>query len=71
MCRNPASRSGCSTRTVTGTWGGVKRVNYGQEWFEVGTSISVAEVLASRGFEVKADTDPISRKRSFYARVAR
>ncbi len=46
-------------------------MNYGQEWFDIGTSISVAEVLSMRGFEVKADTDPISRKRSFYARVSR
>ena len=48
-----------------------QRVNYGQEWFDIGTSISVAEVLSTRGFEVKADTDPVSRKRSFYARVSR
>lgn len=54
-----------------GPWGGVKRVNYGQEWFDIGTSITAAESLASRGFEVKADTDPISRKRAFYARVCK
>lgn len=47
------------------------RVNYGQEWFDIGTSINVAEELSERGFEIKADTDPLSRKRAFYARVAR
>lgn len=47
------------------------RVNYGQEWFDIGTSINVAEDLSERGFEIKADTDPISRRRAFYARVAR
>ena len=46
-------------------------MNYGQEWFEIGTSIQAAEVLAQRGFEVKADTDPMSRRRAFYARVCR
>lgn len=46
-------------------------MNYGQEWFEIGTSIQSAESLATRGFEVKADTDPITRRRAFYARVAK
>lgn len=46
-------------------------MNYGQEWFEIGTNIQSAEVLSQRGFEVKADTDPMSRRRAFYARVAR
>jgi len=49
----------------------VTRVNYGQEWFDIGTSIQSAEVLARRGFEVKADTDPATRRRAFFARVAR
>ena len=47
------------------------RINYGQEWFEVGTQLHAAEALAGLGFEVKADTDMDSGRRAFFARVAR
>lgn len=46
-------------------------MNYGQEWFEIGNRIEIAERLAGFGFDVKADTSHDNGRRCFFARVAR
>ena len=46
-------------------------MNYGQEWFDIGTRFDLAERLAKRGFDVKADTIAETGRRSFFARVAK
>ena len=46
-------------------------MNYGQEWFDIGNRLEIAERFARRGFEVKADTIHDTGRRAFFARVAK